>query len=441
MRHLVPIFALGLGLAACDATDVTAPGDDVNATGGVATTGGGNPYDQEHPGEVGPDLSKADGNAYVVPALLPVLEDPRIVVSLAGFTVELIDDATGFHKVYPTGVGALGSNGRSFTPVGEFTTHPDADDGWFWTPRRYQPSYFAGLPFMRITARNSAGNQTYGFHGPITETLRRGYVSHGCMRMAPDDIIELFYIMREHPGAKVKIQSEKRRDANGRVVDVTPADRDPVAAYRAQVCEAWEKGKGEVIEPGTLGDQVLCRGEATYTVAVGAGDRIAARVDAAGPFRLEIEGQGALEGADATVKNLRFGAETSVRFPEAGQVTVRVIGDPTIFTLALDHTPFGATTVDGWIGEGCTSASQCGEGGLACLADLPGGLCTDACDRFCPDRAGAAATFCVDLGFSDGGRCVAQCAGAADCREGYACQTMPRFNEPAVSRSVCVPIR
>ena len=90
---------------------------------------------------------------------------------------------------------------------------------------------------------------------------------------------------------------------------------------------------------------------------------------------------------------------------------------------------------------GCGASLECGEGELSCLADLPGGLCTDACERFCPDRAGAAGTFCVDLGFSDGGRCVATCGSDADCRDGYACQSMPRYNEAAVSRSVCVPTR
>ncbi|MCA9525619.1 MAG: L,D-transpeptidase [Myxococcales bacterium] len=438
---LFTLFGLAVSLTACDATDVGG-GEDVNETGGVATTGGGNPFDQEHPGEVGPDLSKADGNAYVVPVLLPPLENPHIVVSLAGFTVELIDEATGFHKVYPTGVGARGSNGRSYTPVGEFTTHPDVSNSWFWYPRRYQPAYFDGLPFMRITARNSAGNQTYGFHGPITQTLQRGYVSHGCMRMRAEDIIELYYIMREHPGAKVKIQAEKRLTPEGSVVDVTPRDQDPVAAYRAGVCADWTAGAGEAIEAGTLEEQILCEGKASYTITVAAGERVNAQVAARGPVRLEIEGQGALDGADSRLTDGAHVADASLRFAEAGEVTIRVIGAATLFDLAVSTVPLGqAEPVDGWIGDGCGASLECGEGELSCLADLPGGLCTDACERFCPDRAGAAGTFCVDLGFSDGGRCVATCGSDADCRDGYACQSMPRYNEAAVSRSVCVPTR
>ena len=76
-----------------------------------------------------------------------------------------------------------------------------------------------------------------------------------------------------------------------------------------------------------------------------------------------------------------------------------------------------------------------------CQAELPGGLCTEVCDRFCPDQAGFPSTFCVDLGFADGGRCVSRCAGNADCRDGYACTLMPRNGDPATERSVCVPVR
>ncbi|MCA9548305.1 MAG: L,D-transpeptidase, partial [Myxococcales bacterium] len=272
---------LGLIATACDdtATEVPAAREDVGETGGVATTGGGNPYDRDHPGEIGPDLSKADGNAYVVPSLLPPLEDPEIIVSLEGLTVELIDTATGFHKVYPTGVGARGRDGKSYTPVGRFRTHPDPRNTWFWYPRRYQPEYFDGLPFMRIDARNHEGAQTYGLHGPITHPLQRGFVSHGCMRMQAEDIVEVFYIMRQHPGARVTIQEAKRRWPDGRVIDVTPAADDPVAAWRAEVCESVRTGRGEALSQGTYADRVLCRGEARYTVPVGRGDLLTARVE------------------------------------------------------------------------------------------------------------------------------------------------------------------
>lgn len=92
---------------------------------------------------------------------------------------------------------------------------------------------------------------------------------------------------------------------------------------------------------------------------------------------------------------------------------------------------------DGWIGGSCIDDSTCG--GATCEPDLPDGFCSEICDGLCPDRTGRATTFCVDLDFDDGGRCVARCTTDYDCRQGYACEPRERFNEPDVVRSVCVP--
>ena len=105
--------------------------------------------------------------------------------------------------------------------------------------RRTVPEYFGGFPFLRLTARNSDGANTYGLHGPITAQLIRGYVSHGCMRMRSDDIIRLFWIAKQHASMQVTIQKEVELDAAGQRVDVgrTPALWAPDAAitYGASV--------------------------------------------------------------------------------------------------------------------------------------------------------------------------------------------------------------
>ncbi len=92
---------------------------------------------------------------------------------------------------------------------------------------------------------------------------------------------------------------------------------------------------------------------------------------------------------------------------------------------------------DGWIGGSCEDDSLCG--GAECAPELPGGLCTEMCDGICPDRLGRAVTFCVDLGFDDGGRCVARCGTDYDCRRGWRCEPTERWNNPELVRSVCVP--
>jgi hypothetical protein len=96
---------------------------------------------------------------------------------------------------------------------------------------------------------------------------------------------------------------------------------------------------------------------------------------------------------------------------------------------------------EGWIGGACGSASDCDFDDAICMTDWPRGTCSQACDRFCPDRDGNnSVTFCIE---EDGqGRCVSRCDydlyPEGGCRQGYACRIEPRFGE-STSQGVCVP--
>ncbi len=92
---------------------------------------------------------------------------------------------------------------------------------------------------------------------------------------------------------------------------------------------------------------------------------------------------------------------------------------------------------DGWIGGACKDDSTCG--GVTCLTEEPGGLCSQTCELTCPDMAGRPTTFCVQLEPSEGGQCVARCESSLECREGYVCREMPRYGDPSVRRKACVP--
>ena len=94
---------------------------------------------------------------------------------------------------------------------------------------------------------------------------------------------------------------------------------------------------------------------------------------------------------------------------------------------------------DGWIGGACETDDACG--GMMCLDNLPGGLCSRFCDRVCPDKSGRVPTFCADLGFSNGGVCLNRCTIDADCRDGYSCVETARNNEPSTIKKVCAPNR
>lgn len=97
---------------------------------------------------------------------------------------------------------------------------------------------------------------------------------------------------------------------------------------------------------------------------------------------------------------------------------------------------------DGWIGGACESPADCEYDDSTCLADYPGGTCSQACDQFCPDRDGTnSITFCIE---EDGaGACVSRCDydlfPDVGCREGYKCQIRERFNDPSTQQGVCVP--
>ena len=157
---------------------------------------------------------------------VPALVAPEIIVSLDGLTVHLFDRTTGASFVYAAMAGGKRADGTSVTPVGHFRTGDDPRDRWWYMAARHEPARYGGLPFLRLTAQNPRGEHVYGFHGPTTDPgARRGYVSRGCVRLAEQDIRDLFAMVRDHPSTPVTIQVEVEVDAVGMAVDVgmTPA--------------------------------------------------------------------------------------------------------------------------------------------------------------------------------------------------------------------------
>jgi len=175
-----------------------------------------------------------------IPAVEP-LANPEVVVSLDGLTLHLRDRGGTYDRVFPIGPGAL-ENGRSLTPTSEAAptgvfytganTAEFADGRWgyyypcrIWHEERgVRTPVFAGLPFIRLAGPATAG---YGIHGPIDGftapnggALRRGYVSHGCVRMSAADIVEVYGRIHNHPRTAVKIQQAVERLTDGRAVDL-----------------------------------------------------------------------------------------------------------------------------------------------------------------------------------------------------------------------------
>lgn len=99
-----------------------------------------------------------------------------------------------------------------------------------------------------------------------------------------------------------------------------------------------------------------------------------------------------------------------------------------------------------WIGEPC-AAGMCSFSNSFCLESAAGEMCSQSCEGYCPDRSGAATTFCVDAAhFGGGGGGV--CTVKAESRNGFCgaigmeAKTLTRFvggsGAPGTSATVCV---
>ncbi len=100
----------------------------------------------------------------------------------------------------------------------------------------------------------------------------------------------------------------------------------------------------------------------------------------------------------------------------------------------------------GWIGGACDAVGDCAYADATCLEAWPDGMCTQGCDLYCPDQAGAVTTFCIDAGSlavpGPGGMCTVRCdfgLSPTGCRPGYTCKLMPRHGQPSTEVLSCVP--
>jgi hypothetical protein len=192
-------------------------------------------------GEAPADLGKADSWGYAttckaIPTRAP-LAAPRIVVSLKGLTLHLVDDASGLSRVYPIGPGAINSHQGELTSGRSLTMYPllatkrksftiktalvNPCKIWWTDPETGKRSpVFAGMPFIPWYG-------SYGLHGPITGftaanggQLQRGYVSHGCVRMESADVLELWAHIKHLREVPITVEEEVERAPSGLAVDI-----------------------------------------------------------------------------------------------------------------------------------------------------------------------------------------------------------------------------
>ena len=423
MRRLATLF-LAVGVA-CGATDDgDGAGDD--DLGGDLPVGALDEADAKADGDWGAALTCKD-----IPAL-PALPSPQITVSIDGQTLRLFDRTTGFDKTFPIGVGGIEDDdasvaygeSRSMWPVlaygkADFVIKKSgrtACKTW-WTDAATGEKLpvFAGLPFL-----SWSGN--YGIHGPIDGyrnanggTLRRGYVSHGCLRMEAADVLEVYARTNGAAAVPVHVQREPERTAAGVRVDVTPRWIGSECTVDADCGFA-----GGECRVNPIGGRKFCSQRCTATCP----DR------ANQPTTFCV--------ADAE----RPGSGLCVPRQIAQNQGCRSYDHFVPRTAARFNRPAVTTTVcapgaPGWIGDRCRADGDC-QAGNRCSA----GVCTQACQSLCPDAPGYATTTCVtDAKLGAGGQCARTCSltdNGASCAAGLMCAARPKLGGTG-TRNDCVP--
>lgn len=391
-----------------------------------------------------PDLSvgdlseadlKADGNwgaalTCKTPPALPSLPHPEIIVSIDGLTVHLIDRTTGFDKVFAAGVGAQDTDPTSLTYGESLSYYPVAAYGkqdfvikpstiqpcktWWTDPDTGQKlPVFAGLPFLSWSG-------SYAIHGPIDNyraanggSLRRGYVSHGCIRMAGADVLELYARIKGVAAVPVHVQREPERSAAARV--------DIPQRWIGAECTADADCNytGGFCKQNPYSQRGFCSARCTSTCADRAGQPTT--------FCVADPAGGGMCVARESAVNL--GCRPYDHMVPA--VRSRLSNASATATVCVPGTR-------GWVGDRCLASSDC-TGGTTCNR----GICTMGCTRYCADQPGYADTFCAaEPTFGAGGTCLRQCtplSNASECPANSTCMARARIGQTSTMRYVCVP--
>jgi len=422
MRRVAMILAMAM--AACTGDDTEPGGPD---EGDLSV------------GELGEADAKADGNwgaattCKTIPDL-PALPRPEITVSIDGQTLRLRDRTTGFDKVFPVGVGAREDDetslafgeSRSYWPLAaygkqDFAIKPSgrtACKTWWTDPETGEKlPVFAGLPFLSWSG-------AYAIHGPIDGyrnanggTLRRGYVSHGCIRMESADVLEVFARTRGAASVPVHVQREPEREVTGVRVDVAPRWIGSECTVTADC--AFTGGECRI---NPIGGRGFCTKRCTSTCPDRANQPTTFCV--ADPTRADA----GMCVSREIAQNLGCRAQDHFVPTRAAR-----FNQPAVTTMVC------APGAPGFIGDRCRADGDC-TGGNTCRA----GVCAQSCQRLCPDAPGYAMTTCVTApALGTGGQCARTCSltdNAATCAAGTTCTALPRFGATG-SRSVCMPTR
>ena len=401
-------------------------------------------------GDLPADMGKADGDwgaaltCKDVPNL-PPLVSPKITVSLNGLTLHLTDAVTGFDKVFPIGPGRIETDPTSGEFGESLSYHPIATSGrhdFAITPSSIQPCktwwtdpetgaqspVFAGLPFM-----SWSGN--YAIHGPIDNftapnggNLRRGFVSHGCIRMEAADVLEVYARIKGVSKTPVHVQREPELTPERTKVDLA-------AKWIGSQCTANTDCNfaGGFCATNKLTQRGFCSARCTSGCADRAGypQTFCVADPSTGANNALPKGMCVPKAVDQNFDCRPYDHFQPVTLARLNQPLVKA-------NVCMPASP-------GWVGDHCTAGTDC-TSGTTCVGATVGhpGVCTMACTQFCADQPGYADTFCAAMpSLAAGGSCLRQCtpsSNASECPTDMACAPAPRFGQPTAVKSVCTPV-
>lgn len=386
----------------------------------------------------GLDMKADDWGAALTCKNIPTvaaLADPAITLSVDGLTLHLVDRAGDYDRVFPIGVGQVDGEAGSLTSGESHSMWPllkygkqdfsiKTTDSWsfescrvWWTDPDTDEELpvFAGLPFMRWSG-------SYAIHGPITNynlpsggNLKRGYVSHGCVRMEAADVVEVYGRIRGVSQVPVHVQREAERYADGDRVDVD-------APWIGAECSdsAACNFTGGFCKTNPLTGTGYCTRACTQYC----------------PDRPYSPKTFCVADPDAPSQGICAIKESSENFGcrPYDHLTPRTKNRKGSLTVKARVCLPGSR---GRIGDRCASNSDCGAPNKCAE-----GICTQSCSSYCPDQVATPKTFCAAEPLLGGPSCLRQCTPASngsECPSGTTCAARARASQPSVVRHVCVP--
>lgn len=262
--------------------------------------------------------------------------------------------------------------------TGDFELRPSTEIAckiWWTDPANGEKlPVFAGLPFLSWSG-------SYGIHGPVDNyraadggTLRRGFVSHGCIRMRGADVLEVYARIKGIAKVPVHVQREPERKADGRRIDVPDiwlgaecvADTD--CSFTA----------GGFCKMNPYSERGYCSSRCTAYCPDKTGEPTSFCVkDPDEPTKgmcvlKEVAQNTGCRNLDHLVP------ATATRFGQTATATVCLPGSR------------------GWVGDHCFADADC-KNGTVCkdATTTTPGLCTMTCTTGCADQAGWPTTFCT----------------------------------------------